>query len=310
MTEQNAAPVGAANDGAPAPDQASPAPQQVGNGTIAGAPESTAPGVMPWPQDWRAQLAGADKGYRKTLDRYATPNDYFQRTRHLERMISSGQHRRPLPDNASEQEIANWRADHGIPDKPEDYAIELPDGVGLGEADKPVVKSFTRDAHANHWPNAQVNQALAWYYSEQDAQRAKQDDSDVAFKARSETALREQWQGADYRRNLAAVNNLLATMPEELAMKLLAGRAPDGRKFGDDPHLIGWLARIQNELNPHATLLPAGSGAAGTAAADRMRDLKALMGDRNSDYWRGPKSEALQQEYRALIEGEQRGKRA
>lgn len=308
MTDETAAPTGPANNGAQAQGGNAAVPQQQGIGTILDPHLSDTHQASPWPGDWRAQLAGPDKGYLKTLDRYASPQDYFKRTRSLERMMSSGQYRRPLSENATDQDKAAWRADHGIPDTPDGYAIELPDGVVLGEADKPVVDSFTRDAHANNWSNAQVNQALAWYYAEQDTQRAAQEDADAQFKGQSETDLQARWQGADYRRNLAAVNNLLATMPEDLAMKLLAGRSPDGRKFGDDPALIRWLARIQNELNPHATLLPAGVGAAGKAVADRMRDLKVLMGDRNSQYWKGPKAEMLQQEYRDLIELDQAGR--
>lgn len=306
MTDETAAPIGSANNGVQ--QQSAESTQQQSNTILdAGADRDSNQQAAAWPDDWRAQLAGPDRGYLKTLDRYASPQDYFKRTRSLERMMSSNQYRRPLSENATDQERAAWRADHGIPDTPDDYSIELPDGVVLGEADKPVVASFTKDAHANNWSNAQVNQALAWYYAEQDSQRAVQEDSDAQFKGQSEADLRAQWQGADYRRNLAAVNNLLATMPEDLAMKLLAGRSPDGRKFGDDPAMIRWLARIQNELNPHATLLPAAAGA-GKAAADRMRDLKALMGDRNSEYWKGPKADALQSEYRDLIEQAERGR--
>ena len=234
-------------------DLPSPVPQPQAGNTLLD-PGGAAQQSPPWPDDWRTQLAGPDKGYLKTLDRYATPNDYFKRTRSLERMVSSGQDRRPLPESASAQELADWRADQGIPAQPQDYAIELPDGVVLGEADKPVVESFTRDAHANNWSNAQVNQALAWYYAEQDLQRAVQEDFDVQFKAQSEADLRVQWQGADYRRNLSAVNNLLASMPEQLAMKLLAGRSPDGRKFGDDPALDpvarAHPERTQSERHP------------------------------------------------------------
>ena len=36
-----------------------------------------------------------------------------------------------------------------------------------------------------------------------------------------------------------------------------------------------------------------------------MRDLQSMMGDRNSDYWKGPKADQLQQEYRDLIETQQ-----
>jgi hypothetical protein len=47
----------------------------------------------------------------------------------------------------------------------------------------------------------------AKYYEIQDKQRQAQEDADVAFKLESEDALRKDWQGPDFRRNLTAVNN-------------------------------------------------------------------------------------------------------
>lgn len=44
------------------------------------------------------------------------------------------------------------------------------------------------------------------------------------------------------------------------------------------------------------------------AASDRTNELKALLGDRHSEYWQGPKAEALQQEYRDLVEADEQGK--
>jgi hypothetical protein len=59
-------------------------------------------------------------------------------------------------------------------------------------------------------------------------------------------------------------------------------------------------------LNPAATLVPAGSGGTGRGAAERIRDIEKLMGDRSSDYWRGSKAEPMQQEYRDLVEARDR----
>lgn len=43
-----------------------------------------------------------------------------------------------------------------------------------------------------------------------------------------------------------------------------------------------------------------------TIAADRIRNLKGLMSDSYSEYWKGPKAESLQAEYRELLRAQGR----
>jgi hypothetical protein len=70
---------------------------------------------------------------------------------------------------------------------------------------------------------------------------------------------------------------------------------------------VKWLANQARALNPAATLLPAGSGDA-IGIDTEIDRIEKLMKDRSSDYWRGPKSEHLQQRYRELIDGRARRK--
>ena len=44
-----------------------------------------------------------------------------------------------------------------------------------------------------------------------------------------------------------------------------------------------------------------------SAIAQRIAEIETLMQDRLSDYWRGPRAETLQQEYRQLLDGEEAG---
>ena len=39
----------------------------------------------------------------------------------------------------------------------------------------------------------------------------------------------------------------------------MGGRTADGYRVGDDPHVLRWLAGLAREMNPAATLLPAGT---------------------------------------------------
>jgi hypothetical protein len=254
--------------------------------------------------DWRDKLAAGDDKFRKRLDRFTDETSFAKSFRELERKLSSGEYKRGLPEGATPEEIATWRKESGLPETPEGYVekLALPNGLVLGEADKPIVADFAAAAHAGNIAPDQFNALVAKYYEIQDKQRAAIEDQDAQFRAAAEDELRQVWEGPNYRRNLAAVNNFMASWPEDLRNGILAARTPDGKKLGDMPGFIRQIANIAMDLNPAATLVPAGTSDQTKGVNDRIADLEKMMGDRSSDYWRGPKSESLQQEIRDLYE--------
>ena len=251
---------------------------------------------------WRLAMAGEDKAALKQLERYSSPADVWKKAKALEAKLSSGEFKRALADDASEEEKATWRKENGIPDKPEGYVekITLPKGLVLGEADKPLATEFAAAAAEANLTPAQYSRMVAQYYAIQDKVKVHQEEQDATFHEESVEKLREEW-GADYKRNVNAVNNLVAAMPPSLSGRLLSGRTADGRKIANDPEMIAWLSSMARELNPAATLVPAGTSDAGKSVASRIADIETLMKDRNGEYYRGPKSAALQNEYRELI---------
>jgi hypothetical protein len=261
----------------------------------------TAPAT--WPEDWRTKLAGEDQKALKQLERYGSPADLYKKTRELEAKFSSGDYKRDLPKDAKPEEVAAWRVERGIPDKPEGYLekLALPDGMVLGEADKPIVASFAEAALDGNMDAGQLSKLVTQYYKMQDQIAQQRAAADQEYKRSAEDELRAEW-GPDYRPNLNAVKNLLAGMPEGAADNLLGGRLADGTRIGDNPGVVKWLASMSRELNPAATLIPAGTGDVGKGVNDRIADIEKLMGDRSSDYWRGPKADAMQQEYRDLVD--------
>lgn len=271
-------------------------------------PEAVASEVAP---DWRSRLSGGDPSFLKRLSRFEDEVAFGKSYRALEQKLSVGDFVKALPRNATEAERAAWRAQNNLPETPQAYldALALPDGLVLGEADRAVAERFAQRAHERNWNAAQFSDAVAWYYENVDRQKAAQDEADDAHRAQSDAALREVWPGAEYRRNLTAVKNLLAAWPEGLAERMLAGRTPEGRLLGDDPHFVRQLATLARELNPSATLVPAAAFDRGPSAQQRISELVALSADRNSDYWKGPRADALQQELRDLNQKMEKGGR-
>jgi hypothetical protein len=263
--------------------------------------------------DWRVRMAGDDAAFLKRLARFPDEATFAKSFRSLEQKLSSGEYKKPLPENATPEEKATWRKENGLPERAEEYVdkLALPNGLVIGEAEKPVVAELAAVAHESNLDPKAFNGLVSKYYEIQDKQRQAQEDADAAFKVEAEDSLRKDWQGPDYRRNLTAVNNLIATWPEGLAQAVLAGRDPNGRKLGDNPAFIRQMAALALELNPAATLVPAGTTDAGKSVQARLDEIRELRRNDPDKYERDKK---LQAEELELIEADlkmqKRGKAA
>jgi hypothetical protein len=254
-----------------------------------------------WPEDWRQKLAGEDKKTLDRLSRMASPADLLKSYRSLEEKLSSGVLKpEALPDDATPEQVAEWRKQQGLPESHDKYLeeIPLPEGIVLGEADKPLALGFAEAALAANLTKEQYAGMVAKYYELNDAKIAEREEADSAFKREAKTALAQEW-GPEFVPNMNAVKNLLAGMPPEAADNFLAGRLADGSIIGDNPHIIKWMANMALEINPMASLMPAGPGDQGKGNEDRIREIEALMKTDRAAYFR---NDALQDEYRKRVE--------
>lgn len=266
-----------------------------------------------WPDDWRVKMAGEDKAYLKKLERFTSPVEFLKSHRALEQRLSSGELKKALPENPTDEERQAWRKENGIPETPDKYDTDIGNGFVWGEADKPLLEDFTKYALANDMTPAEVKKSLGWYGRMQEQAIIQQQDADEQFAVRAEEELRAEW-GGEFRRNQTAIGNLLASWPKDVADSLLTARMPDGSIAGNNPGLLRQLARLSREMNPTATLIPAGSADPAKSVQDRLNELTGMMGDRSSAYWKGPTAPQFQQEFRDLTEAAQqmqaRGKAA
>jgi hypothetical protein len=253
--------------------------------------------------DWRLRVAGEDRELFKQLERYATEADFGKAHVSLRGKLSSGEYRRAPGKDATPDEIAQWRADIGLPASAEDYMADLalPDGTVLSEADKAIMLKFAGAAFDGNIDKQAFGRMAARYYELQDTARSARDERDAAFQEQAEETLREAWKGQDFKRNKNAIENMLTKWPEGLAENFLAGRMADGSRIGDNPVMAQVLAQIAGGLEPGRTLVPDGFTPASQGLAQRIASIEALMGDRHSEYWKGPKANAMQAEYRELV---------
>lgn len=266
-------------------------------GTTAG---SSGTGSFKWGDGWRDALAGGDAKTLQRLGRFNSPEDMWRSYTALEARMSSGELKSALKPDATQEEITAWRKANGVPEKPGDYDLKFTDGLVIGEDDKPVIDQFLAVAHKNNLPTAAVRESLAWYYDSVQKQTEDRATKDTELARSAQDSLRNKW-GQEYRPNINAVHALLDGAPAGFKDRFLNGRLADGTPIGSDVAGLEWMANMSRQLNPAATVVPAGTANAGQAITDELQKFKAMMGNDNSEYWKGPKAKQNQARYRELV---------
>lgn len=250
--------------------------------------------------DWRVKLAGGDEKELKRLGRFASEADVYKAYRELEKKKDSGEFKRPFPTEGTDEEVAQWRKENGIPDAPEKYDLKFEDGTVIGEEDKPLVDEFVKNMHGENASPAQVKAALSSYYGILGRQQQALAESDASFKDEALEGLREEWEG-DFKKNLGAVNGLLQSLPEDTRLAFETARTADGKLIGNDPDVIKWLAQTAYEINPAATVMPSSMSNPGGAISDEISSIEKMVADKESAYWTGSGAEKMQARYLELL---------
>lgn len=246
--------------------------------------------------DWRKDVAGDNADAMKTLERFASPKALYESYDQFRARLSKGELKAvtPFPDKGTAEQQAQWRSENGVPPEPGAYEIELPDGVVVGENDKPVIENFTKFAHAKNLPASVVNEVVNWHFQQrvanEEAARAEFDKQ----KSDTAAALGAEW-GPDYKANLNKIQGVLdATIPADQSdLKGLINNA-----IATNPHFARHYAAIALQLNPAGTLVPGDRGANEGSIKDELGRIDAVMKKDRAAY---NKDNAMQERYRSLL---------
>lgn len=259
----------------------------VDGGNVLDAPEKDDAPKGDWPDDWREKFADGDEKLLKRLSRFQSPKNVLSAWRALEQRMSSGELKQELPQDASDEQVAEWRKANGIPENAEGYLDGLPDGLIIGDDDKPAIKSFAERMHAANVPPAVVHQALDWWHSERERTAEEQSKSDRLARESAEEELRAEW-GTEFAANRNALRNYLAATPQvedgvTVGDMLAGARAADGTPLMNSAPVLKWLMATVSELNPVATVIPGGQGSIETVES-RIDEIKKTMRDDPKKY--------------------------
>lgn len=254
-----------------------------------------------WPDDWRTRVAGNDDKALQRLGRFASPEAMWQSYRALEQRVSSGELKSVLPkEGATEEQVKAWRAENGIPEAADKYELKLKGDRKLDDTSKPIVEGFLKQAHTVNLSAAQASEAVNWFMDHQESMKAAQAEKDAGFVIEGEEALRADW-GQDFRLNKNLITGLLDTAPAGVKDNLMGGRLADGKPFMSDPATLKFLIGLAREINPVSTVVPNAGANMASAVEDEIAAWEGKMGNRSSDYWKGPNAEKNQARYRELV---------
>lgn len=248
-----------------------------GKGGAAGAAAADTAGK--WPDDWRDQMAGADDKTRKLLERYSTPSAVVNALAAAQARIRSGELRTAFPKDGKPEEQAKWREENGLPPTPDKYDIKV---EGVDQWDPETVKGVREVAHKLNLKTEEVNELLGWYAGDIQRRTEAQHVADEQFRTEAEDALRAEW-GNDYRGNVNRINALLDGAPSGVKDQLIGARLADGKPLASHPQVLTWLADMSRQLNPTATVVPAGAAGA-KSVDDRIADIEKTMRDNRDAY--------------------------
>jgi hypothetical protein len=147
-----------------------------------------------------------------------------------------------------------------------------------------------------------VQGAISWYKEMEEAQAAEAIEQDKAYRKESEDALRDEW-GSEFRSNVNAIENFLATAPEGVGDNLLGARLGDGTLLSANPDALRWLAKLADDVNPAGFLAPTPGMNDMQSIESRLKEISEIRRTEPNKYFG---DEPMQEEYRKLLEAQEK----
>lgn len=268
------------------------------------APQEHTPFYQELPETWRDDIvSGLELGEseQNVLNRYTDFPTFARSFFEQHKKIRSGlETPSGLPENATEDQVKEWREANGIPNAPEEYKSTLPTDMVLSGEDERVLGAVWQAALGENVKP----QTLAKLQEAMFAARAEEGDRVIQQhgldKQKAERHLKDHW-GPDYETNLNALRGLINTIPAEQKELFEQAELMDGTKIFNNPVMVQWLSDIAKQLNPGATVVPNAQNPV-EAVKGEIEKIEKLMREDPDTYW---KDEAMQRRYEKLLEAEE-----
>lgn len=215
-----------------------------------------------------------------------------------------------MAKDATPEQVAAYRKDNGIPEKPEGYLEALPKTLELQDIDRKILAPYlARMQELNIRPEIAAS-LIELRQVEAERQIDERLEADRQMSSRLEETLRGEW-GREYGANINSLKGFINQTFGEAAEAFLSGRDGNGDPLLANQHVVRALLQLANDTRGGNITIATADGRMidGAGVEARISEIEKLMGDSSSEYYKGAKAEAIQAEYRKLIDAREANKR-
>jgi hypothetical protein len=254
-----------------------------------------------WRDDWRQAMAKGDVKELERLQRIPSPESLFDSYRNLEKKMSGMKVPPTLSENPNETELAEYRRNVGIPEKPEGYYEKFPKGLVIGEEDKPAMDMLAQALHAKNAHPDVVAAVVDTYYKIIEKNQEEMVTYQRALQQETADALRAEL-GADYRATMNAVNAMLDGVDADTKSLFEGMQLADGSLAFNHLGFMRWFSGIATQINPAALVLPGQNGGDKMETVKQQIDANLAEMKKNINAWQSPANASRRQEHIKLLE--------
>ncbi len=271
-----------------------PAAGEPAPGAEPGAERETEPSAG----DWRAAIT--DEKARRFAERFTSPADAAVSAFKARQQLS-GSVRVP-GRKAGREDIAAFRRALGVPDRPEGYAVALPEGLpgsgDLDEASKARLDTYLKAMHEAGATLGVVQRGIDLYYGFLAEGLEARDRAAIEARAKANAELTREW-GTDAKRNDECARRAFDTFGGERFAVFVENAEVGGVKLGDHPEMrriFSAIGRAMGEDRLHAP----GGGEQGKSAQERIDEIHSWQHSEDPVLCEKYKSDPVQAELQGL----------
>ena len=237
------------------------------------------------PEDWRTQAVGAmgiepGEDFDKRVTQLERVSDFGVLAKNYfsaQDKIRAGEISNGLPENPSDEQVAQWREANGVPAEVGGYELSLDEGLVLGEADERIMEGIYGIAHTGNVPGAVMNEMTNAMLKGRQVEAEARITQDGVDKQMTNQQLKDAW-GGDFEMNTNMVRGLVNQLPESVKDTFSNARMADGKALFNSPEIMIAMAEWARKINPSATVVPNSSNPMQTMN-DEIKTLEDRMGE-------------------------------
>lgn len=259
----------------------------------------------------KSQLEKRSKAILNRLKRYKSPEDFMAAGFAAQDKIASGEFKQlKPPEDATEEELKQWREEMGVPEEHTEYDVPKVPGYQWTEADKPLIDSFKEYAHKANYTQEHMNAAAEWYaetmqqlMEEQAFEISRIDKEDSQA---TQDIIRSEYGLDHYRPTIALLDRVLKDedlFPDGSGKHLLTARFTDengvSRRVINDPGIVKALVELGRSHIGDGALV---STSERQSLTSEKSEIEKVMNEDIDRYYR----EGLDQRYAEILSMEEK----